>query len=484
MNATTRPAGRGASEPGERGAALATLALGAALAAATFASYGWLRGLALLGFDAYPLIAASRVDSLGGALGTFGDELMAGRYPDGRFYRPLTHLTFAFDAARAGLQPVAYHTTDLALGACAAWLVALVARALAARGGASAIGAALAGLAAGLAFLLHPVQLEVLPFAARRADSLALALALGAALAVGRGRAALPFTLGLLAPLAKETGFLALPCGALLWRAERRAERPWRSLLPLALGVGAALVLRTAVLDGLGGHTEGGAAAWTSLGARTRALAGALTGGSPGAAAWGALGVAFGLGALVLAGAARHAGALVGLFALCATLTLASGRAHAWYAYLWAAPVMVLLGRVVGAAATPGTVPRVARGLAALAAVALAAGGLAAGPARGESRAALEAASRVAAAQVAAVEALAPGAHLGGRARLDGWRPWVSTGSGTVLLHAPYSLRAILELSGVQVPIEIIPNTPETATTPRATDRWTILLEPKPLIPR
>ena len=48
----------------------------------------------LLGWDAYPMIAAH-----GSALDAFGTELMDGRYPDGRFYRPVASLSVALDRA-------------------------------------------------------------------------------------------------------------------------------------------------------------------------------------------------------------------------------------------------------------------------------------------------------------------------------------------------------------------------------------------------
>ena len=111
------------------------LALAAALAAAsvlvTVLVYGPVSGGALLGFDGYPLIAASALDAPGDLLGTFGQELMGGRYPDGRFYRPLVHLTFALDHALGGLDPAQYARTDLALAALTATLLGLLAAAMA-----------------------------------------------------------------------------------------------------------------------------------------------------------------------------------------------------------------------------------------------------------------------------------------------------------------------------------------------------------------
>ena len=62
----------------------------------------------LYGWDSYPLIAASKFDSFGGFFGTFGEELMDGRYPEGSFYRPVLHLMLGFEHALGGLSPTVY----------------------------------------------------------------------------------------------------------------------------------------------------------------------------------------------------------------------------------------------------------------------------------------------------------------------------------------------------------------------------------------
>jgi hypothetical protein len=64
---------------------------------ALFGAHRSLLGLELMGWDTYPLIAASRIQDLGDFLGSFTEELMDGRYPAGHFYRPITNLSFAFD---------------------------------------------------------------------------------------------------------------------------------------------------------------------------------------------------------------------------------------------------------------------------------------------------------------------------------------------------------------------------------------------------
>ena len=88
------------------------LALGLALGAALFA-YRFVLDLGLMGWDTYPLIAASQIDSAGDWFGLLTDELMGGRYPDGSFYRPVTSTSFALDHRLWQLDPAGYLTTNL-----------------------------------------------------------------------------------------------------------------------------------------------------------------------------------------------------------------------------------------------------------------------------------------------------------------------------------------------------------------------------------
>ena len=65
---------------------------------------------------------ASAIGSAADVLGAFSDELMGGRYPDGRFYRPLVHLSFGLDHAIGGLEPSQYSRTDISILAATATL--------------------------------------------------------------------------------------------------------------------------------------------------------------------------------------------------------------------------------------------------------------------------------------------------------------------------------------------------------------------------
>ena len=234
------------------------------LAVAAVASFAWrpVLELELLGWDSYPMIAAGRVSGAGELLGTFGEELMDGRYPLGRFWRPLAHLSFALDHALHGLEPRGYHLTDLFLLAAAAALAAALARHLFRIDGAAALVAA---AVAGLAFALHPLHFEVLPVAPRRADSLAvlftlLALALQMRRARGGGLG-WAFVAGLACAAAlasKETGALAVALVVLLELAVRRGAP--RAVLcgtwPALLLTATAFAGRAAVLGGLGGSPQ------------------------------------------------------------------------------------------------------------------------------------------------------------------------------------------------------------------------------------
>jgi hypothetical protein len=243
------------------GRARDALALALILAAATAAHRPFL-GLGHLGWDTYPLILTSRIASPADLLGAFREELMDGRYPHGRFYRPLTTLSFGLDRACSGLDASGYHRTDLLLLLACTLLVAALARRL--------MGPGVGPLIAALLYALHPLHVETLPVAARRADTLAQLFTLLALIAAPAGRrreawrsprAALCALAAALAVLAKESGSLAAALVVALAFAEAApapaGERLGRALragaLPLA-AVALVLLGRSAVLGGMGGH--------------------------------------------------------------------------------------------------------------------------------------------------------------------------------------------------------------------------------------
>jgi hypothetical protein len=229
---------------------------------ATAVAYRGVLDLELMGWDSYPTIAASRIASASDLAGTFGEELMDGRYPGGRFYRPLTNLLFALDFALHGLEPLGYQLTNLGLLAAGVVAVHALARRL--------LGDGPGAFVATAAFALHPLQLEWLPAAARRADMLATlftVLALLASLPGPRSRPVWSALAVLFAAASKEIGAVALPlcvAAAALLASPREPRLRAGSALAAALRGGALpaaafaayLAARLAALGGLGGHPE------------------------------------------------------------------------------------------------------------------------------------------------------------------------------------------------------------------------------------
>jgi hypothetical protein len=218
--------------------------------------------LELLGWDTYPMIAAAGLQTGAELLGSFGQELMDGRYPVAHYWRPVAHLSFALDHELWGLEPRGYHMSDLALLCIAAALVCiLTARLVRAGRGAAAVGAAVAGLA----FALHPLHFEVLSVPARRADSLAVVFTLAAVLLqLHRAHGGGPgwsFAAGAACAAAvasKESGVLAVGLVVAL-ETTHRGRRPLevvRATRPALAFTVLALVLRAAALGGLGGSAR------------------------------------------------------------------------------------------------------------------------------------------------------------------------------------------------------------------------------------
>lgn len=224
----------------------------------------------LLGWDTYPIMISSRVQSVGDAVGNFTERLMDGRYA-GAFYRPVLNWTFAVDYAVGGLDPTIYQVTNvLTFGLCAAAFYWLVRRAAGA-------GCVIAPLAALLFFLMHPTHWEVVPAPPRRPEMLCglfMALALAAQLSpralTAKRSVILPAMFTLAAVMAKETA-LVLPALILVAlvlympgeNVKVRTRCVVKAWVPHLVAVGIMLFARLFVLGGLGGHesTDLGAAA-------------------------------------------------------------------------------------------------------------------------------------------------------------------------------------------------------------------------------
>ena len=335
------------------------------------------RHYALLGWDTYPIILTSKIESLGDLLGTFTEELMDGRYT-GHFYRPLLNATFALDYALWGLEPVGYHLTGIVLFAVSAGAFYLLCR--------RSLGssATLGPLAALAYFLLQPWHFEVLPVPARRGELLIIllmALALATqlaprALARGGWPPLLPAVFTLLAVAAKETAVilpLLIFATVLLYtpqpRLAARARRALLAVIPHVVGVSIVLAARLVAVGGLGGHEQAlmdaglqrlreafGGMAWLLLLPQPAMQASFV-----------AKGLVVGLGVVLLLGVAmgvawpqqkRHendpqprcaaAAVLAGCWLLAVGLMYAAaGRSESWYLTLPGAGMALLVGALV-----------------------------------------------------------------------------------------------------------------------------------------
>jgi len=236
-------------------------------------------GLELLGWDTWPFVASSRVESLGDVARILGEKSMGGRYPHGDFYRPVTSFSFSLDWALWGSAARGYHVTDLAVLLATTTLVFLLARRL--------LKSSLAALVAAAVHAFHPGHFDLVTSPARRVETLTVLFALAALVALPcagkRGavrwvRLAFVALFTLLAIGAKETGVIVPGLVFLLAAIEggggsaaegdacelepRRGglvARLRSGLVPAVLCaavVAAFVVVRQRVLGGLGGHEE------------------------------------------------------------------------------------------------------------------------------------------------------------------------------------------------------------------------------------
>lgn len=218
----------------------------------------------LLGWDAYATIIASRIESLADVWGTFSEVMMDGRFPFAAFYRPIGNLLIAVDYAIWDLDPFGYQLTNLVLWALSASLVFVLARRL--LGEKRMLGPVVAVLF----YVLHPAILSILPFAARRTETLQIIFTLltliSLPVAEGERRAPRYWLAGLCAALAvgsKETGIVVLPLAFIhqFFLLERRAMADraiaaFRAIVPAAVLMAGVLAARLAVIGGIGGYYE------------------------------------------------------------------------------------------------------------------------------------------------------------------------------------------------------------------------------------
>ena len=145
------------------------------------ATWYWLPSLGFTGIDMGPLLLANRIEGIGGLLSPFFHEIRAGIEPGVAFYRPWTGLSYGIDLALFGLRPGYFHIIDIVIHLVSTGALLLLMRRL-------GVGIFAASLAA-LWFGAHPLAVEVVPAAARRADLWAVMWLLVACLgALGRER--------------------------------------------------------------------------------------------------------------------------------------------------------------------------------------------------------------------------------------------------------------------------------------------------------
>jgi hypothetical protein len=314
-------------------------------------------------------------------------------------------------------------------------------------------------------------------------------------LTMRRAHVAWTFVFALLAMGAKETGFLVAPLAAawtvLVARDPGRARRALASAWPVALAAAVVLAARTAVLGGLGGHTESGAAALARAGGVVSEMQRLVVGSDSALAAWLLLVCA----ALGVARAWRTDGKCLAWLA-CWTLAtllliLLSGRAHAWYAQGLVVPVAlfvaVVVQRAVGNVVEQGrahggsVMPDALAGMGMLVACGIfAAAGL--DPRRTVD---FEHASARARATRGALEEAVQSAEPGGRFVLREWTLGVPravraqrAASALVFVHAPYSLAALVECLAPATSYDLALVGPDGAAPPLDPARWQVLLLP------
>ncbi|WP_435076100.1 glycosyltransferase family 39 protein [Halococcus sp. AFM35] len=215
-------------------------------------------------YDSIALVETSRIASLADLRTILTEPLLAGTsYVEaGQFYRPVVNLVYAAEYALWGLDPAGYHLTNLLLHGLVGVLVVLTVRSL--------TDSLRIGAVTGVLFAIHPLGTDVVPAISRRQDVL---MALFGLLALWlfvesvrrdgrrlRSGAAVAYALAL---LSKETAAVVGPL-AFLWvvldgPSLRRVSTYRRAIVavaPLAAVAGAYLVVRVAVLGGIGGYTH------------------------------------------------------------------------------------------------------------------------------------------------------------------------------------------------------------------------------------
>jgi len=462
----------------------------AAMALLAFLAYRPFLDLALLGLDTFPMILSGRILSFQDFIGTFTEELMDGLYPDGHFYRPVANLVFALDYALWQLTPRGYHITDLVILIANASLLSALVRKL--FGPRALVGA----FVAGIVFVLHPIQLEVVPTPPRRADALCAGFLMACLLAQPRPdrpirqtllRTSLGGLFALLAVGSKETGAIVVPMVFAL-QFLRVETRPWQerafiamrhSIVPL-LALGLFVLARSAVLSGLGGHAGSSLGAVSDLPDLIAPYAVRVLYPQPifgGDQRLGQVFVVVLAIALCLGGTAiwRWTGTSVvgertrirtgflflGAWTLCLlAISSLAGRVHDWYVMLFVAPYSVALGMLIDRSIALLRSGRPLPAILPMAAALVAGGNHVAYSPLVRDYDMWHEASRVADAQIVRYQNVLDQGQPGKRALLDRFVAWIPPGDGgsgirSAYLHADHSLQAYAELVYPQLAVHV-----------------------------
>ncbi len=235
----------------------AAVVLGLAVIVAVFSLR--FAGLGFLGWDAYPILAASRPEGPGWLLDAVTRPLADGLMP-ASFYRPLLSLSIALEWPLWGLDAGGYLRTNAILfGLCGLALYWLIPRFGGSRGGA---------LAAVAFFVLHPVVPDAVPYLPRRPELFCSLLVISALWLDHRGRfgpsrasIAGAWLATAAALSAKETAVaspILIAAARLLFPAPGSGGlRPAiRGFAGHAAIVAAGLLIRFRILDGVGGYPD------------------------------------------------------------------------------------------------------------------------------------------------------------------------------------------------------------------------------------
>lgn len=214
--------------------------------------------------DSLSLIETSRIQTIADLAMLFTQPLMDGTdfTNTALFYRPVSSLSYAFDYFLWGLSPRGFHLSNVILHAIAAVLVAITITEMTTQ---PAVGYITAGL-----FAVHPLTVGTVPAISRRQDILMTIFVLSALFLFIRSQhkdsprllsgalTMYAFALG-----TKETA-VVVPGLAFAWLVIHQEEDNWwltlkgaiTSVIPFVAITGVYLLVRIAILGGLGGYRD------------------------------------------------------------------------------------------------------------------------------------------------------------------------------------------------------------------------------------